>query len=179
MPTMHALPQSIPDVLLITPEIFPDDRGMFFESYNESAMQQLGINDHFIQDNVSISKNGVLRGLHYQTGAYAQSKLVSVSLGKVYDVAVDLRKESPTYGRHVSVILDDQQQQMLFIPRGFAHGFYVLSNQARFHYKVAGAPYVKEAATGIRFDDPTLAIPWPITGTPCLSAQDACLPLFS
>lgn len=177
---MHATPTAIPDVLVVTPDLFPDERGMFFESFNQDKIKGLGIQDTFIQDNVSISKKGVLRGLHFQTGEYAQGKLVSVIAGEVFDVAVDIRPSSVTYGKWVGVTLSGENHTMLYIPRGFAHGFVVISEEARFFYKVSGSYYVRDASSGIIWNDPTLAIDWPLSGTvPILSPQDASLPPFS
>lgn len=176
---MTITPTDIPDVLLLTPDIFPDERGAFFESYNQEKIQGLGILDSFIQDNISINKKGVLRGLHFQTGEFAQSKLVSVISGEVFDVAVDARPNSPTYGKWVSATLSDQNHQMLYIPKGFAHGFYALKDSI-FLYKVAGAYYKKESASGILWNDPTLSIHWPLVDAapPILSTQDQALPKF-
>lgn len=176
---MYTTPTAIPDVLLLTPDIFPDDRGSFFESYNQEKFRALGIGDAFIQDNISISKAMVLRGLHYQAEPHMQGKLVSVLRGEVLDVAVDIRLGSPTYGKWVSAVLSEENHQMLYIPSGFAHGFFV-RRDAIFSYKVSGAYYVKEAATGIIWNDPTLAIDWGFESsvTPILSAQDQALPLF-
>ncbi len=171
-------PTAIPDVLELIPTTFPDERGYFFESYNQQEFERCGISVAFVQDNVSNSKKGVLRGLHFQTGEFAQDKLVSVATGKVFDVVVDIRKESPTYGKWVGVTLDEASHNMLFIPKGCAHGFYVLSEQAKFYYKCSNF-YNKEASSGIRFDDPTLAIQWPLEGEPIVSEQDKNLPLFT
>jgi dTDP-4-dehydrorhamnose 3,5-epimerase len=174
---MLAIPTDIPDVKIIEPSIFPDDRGRFFESYNQEKFSTLGITDIFLQDNVSISKKGVLRGLHFQNSPYAQAKLVSVLHGEVFDVAVDIRPESATYKKWVGATLSGENHRMLYIPQGFAHGFYVLSQEARFTYKCSGY-YNKEASSGIIWNDPTLAISWPIPAgeSPILSAQDAALP---
>ena len=178
---MTVTPTAIPEVLQIQPDVFTDDRGSFFESYNQDQFIQAGITDVFIQDNVSTSKQGVLRGLHYQATPYMQGKLVNVSYGEVFDVAVDIRKDSPTYGKWVGVTLSADNHTMLFIPSGFAHGFYVLSSEARFSYKVSGSGYNKENSTGILWNDPTLAIAWPLVAgmTLTLSAQDSALPHFA
>lgn len=177
---MNVRPTKIPDVLSITPDVFTDERGSFFESYNQAKFEQLGVHDIFIQDNLSTSKQGVLRGLHFQKDPYAQVKLVSVVAGEVFDVAVDLRPQSPTYGKWIGETLSETNHQMLYIPAGFAHGFYVISSEAKFSYKIAGGVYNKESSTGIMWNDPTLAVEWPLlpNTTPILSAQDAALPLL-
>lgn len=174
---MQVTSTDIPDVKIIEPDLFPDDRGHFFESYNQEKFAAVGITDLFIQDNVSISKQGVLRGLHFQKAPYAQAKLVSVLHGEVFDVAVDIRPESATYKKWVGVTLSGDNHKMLYIPTGFAHGFYVVSPEARFFYKCAGY-YNKESSSGIIWNDPSLAVSWPIPAgqSPILSAQDATLP---
>ncbi len=173
-------PTSLRDVFLIKPQIFPDDRGRFLESYNQQALSQLGINDTFIQDSLSISKQGVLRGLHFQKEPFSQAKLVSVIAGQVFDVAVDLRPSSPTLGKWFGTILSGDDHTMMYIPKGFAHGFYVLSSEARFFYKISGNLYNKEASGGIVWNDPQLNIAWPLSGNePILSVQDRSLPKFS
>lgn len=168
----------IPGVLLIQPELFSDERGVFFESYNQEKFAQAGIADTFIQDNVSTSKKGVLRGLHYQSTPYSQGKLVSVAVGEVFDVAVDIRKDSATYGKWFGTILSAQNRTQLYVPAGLAHGFYVLSEYVQFTYKISGSLYNKESSTGIIWNDPTVGVDWPILPgtTPILSAQDAMLP---
>lgn len=178
---MTTTPTTIPDVLLIQPEVFSDERGAFFESYNQEKFAQAGITDTFIQDNVSTSKQGVLRGLHFQSAPYSQGKLVSVAVGEVFDVAVDIRKGSPTYGKWFGAILSAQNHTMLFVPAGLAHGFYVLSEIAQFTYKISGSLYNKEASTGIIWNDPTIAVDWPLLPgtTPILSAQDSALPFLN
>lgn len=173
---MRVEPTAIPDVLQVYPDSFPDNRGEFLESWNRAVFATHGITDDFIQDSLSVSKKGVLRGLHFQTGEYAQGKLVSVIYGSVFDVAVDIRRDSSTYGKWVGVTLTDTEHNMLYIPKGFAHGFYVLSEEARFSYKLSGGSYNKEASSGIIWNDPTLGITWPLTGEPILSTQDAQLP---
>jgi dTDP-4-dehydrorhamnose 3,5-epimerase len=172
---------SLFDVKIITPDIFPDDRGQVFEAYNQTTFTALGINDAFLQDTVSISKQGVLRGLHFQTDPFAQAKLVSVIKGEVFDVAVDLRSDSPDFGKWVGVTLNDQNHRMLYVPKGFAHGFYVLSEEARFFYKMSGANYNKSAASGVIWNDPEINVAWPLIPgkAPILSAQDQGLKPFS
>ena len=149
----------IDGVKIFTPSLYKDNRGYFFESYNENIFNNNLKKVVFVQDNESESKFGTLRGLHFQDYPYDQSKLVRVILGKIQDIAVDLRPHSPTYKKYVSVILDDQNKKQLFIPKGFAHGFLVLSNKAIVAYK-ADNFYNKEYDGGVRFDDPTLKIKW-------------------
>lgn len=175
---MTVTPTSIPDVLQIIPDLFEDSRGSIFESYNKDKFAEFGITDTFIQDNVSTSVQGVLRGLHFQRAPYTQGKLVSVVFGEVFDVAADISPNSPTFGKWVGMRLSAENHNMLFIPAGLAHGFYVLSKEARFTYKISGGVYNKESATGIIWNDPTLAVEWPILPgtTPILSSQDAALP---
>ncbi len=151
----------IEGVYIIEPRVFSDARGYFMEAWKESEFTAHVGPVHFIQDNESKSGYGVLRGLHYQKGAASQAKLVRVIKGRVVDVAVDLRRSSPTFGRHVMVELSDENKRQLFIPRGFAHGFLVLSDEAVFTYKVDN-PYAPQEDAGIRWDDPELAIEWPI-----------------
>ncbi len=160
---MEYLPTSLDGVWILTPRIFTDARGYFMETYRkEDFDRHVGYAVDFIQDNQSKSSRGVLRGLHYQRGDLAQAKLVRVLSGCVVDVAVDLRRSSPTFGQHVLVELSEDNQRQLFIPRGFAHGFQVLSDTAVFTYKVDNR-YAPEAEASIRFDDPDLGIDWPIT----------------
>lgn len=160
---MNYIPTAIPDVYIMEPEIYRDVRGYFMETWRQSDFDAaIGYCVNFIQDNQSCSTRGVLRGLHYQRGADAQAKLVRVLKGEVVDVAVDLRRNSPTFGQHVSVILNEENQRQLFIPRGFAHGFQVLSEKAIFMYKVDNR-YAPESEASIRYDDPKLGIQWPIT----------------
>lgn len=157
---MRVQKTEIPEVKIITPDIFEDERGYFFEVLNEEKFNEL-VQDsvHFVQCNESKSSYGVIRGLHYQAGAYAQGKLVRVIKGKVLDVAVDIRKGSPTFGFYVSECLSEENKKQLWIPRGFAHGFSVLSDEAVFQYFV-DAPYAKQAEHGIRIDDFDLNIDW-------------------
>lgn len=168
----------IEGLLIIHPEIYRDHRGYFYESYNQKKAKERGISQEFIQDNQSASTRGVLRGLHYQTGEHAQSKLVRVILGAVQDVAVDIRPESPTYGQHRTVTLTADNHLQFLIPRGFAHGFLVLSDYAVFSYKCDGY-YNKESEGGIRYDDSELNIHWQLpTDTCILSEKDQSLPSF-
>lgn len=167
-------PLAIPDVVLVTARIFPDERGAFLETYQRSAFVAHGITLPFVQDNHSRSVQGVLRGLHFQRPPHAQGKLVRAVVGEIFDVAVDLRRGSPTYGRWVAEVLSAEGGTMLYIPPGFAHGFYTLSPVAEVHYK-ATAEYAPAAEGGIIWDDPDLAIPWP-AGAVRLSPKDAVLP---
>lgn len=160
---MKYIETSIPDVWILEPRLFEDPRGYFMETWRKEDFDQaIGHPVDFVQDNQSKSSRGVLRGLHYQKGEASQAKLVRVLSGKVVDVAVDLRKESPTFGKYVMVELSEENQRQLFIPRGFAHGFQVLSEQAVFTYKVDNR-YAPETECSIRYDDPTIGIEWPIT----------------
>lgn len=157
---MNCIPTSLDGCFIIEPSIIKDDRGYFMESFNEQKfMKSTGQSVHFVQDNQSYSTRGVLRGLHYQTGAYAQAKLVRVLSGEVLDIAVDIRPDSPTYGQHVSALLSAENQRQFFVPKGFAHGFLVLSETATFFYKCDNF-YNKESEAGIAFDDPVLGIDW-------------------
>lgn len=151
----------IEGLIVIDPKVWGDHRGYFFESYNEQVFKEAGINCHFVQDNQSMSGYGVLRGLHYQTGEHAQAKLVRVLAGEVLDVAVDLRPNSATYGQHYSILLSAENKKQFFIPRGFAHGFVVLSETAVFFYKCDNF-YNKPSEGGIIFNDPNLSIDWKI-----------------
>lgn len=156
---MEIIDTSIADIKIIKPKVFKDKRGYFTESFKADFFQSNFPGIQFIQDNESKSSKGVLRGLHYQLAPYAQTKLVRVVVGKVIDIAVDLRKESPTYLKHIAIELSDENKHQLLIPKGFAHGFIVLSDEAVFHYKV-DAPYTPQQERSIRFDDKTLNIPW-------------------
>ena len=163
---------------LITYDTFVDHRGYFAVSYNKDEFnQKLGYEVNFIQDNLSYSHNGTVRGLHFQTGQHAQAKLVNCTQGTVLDVAVDIRKDSPTYGNVVKIELGWTLNRMLFVPRGCAHGFSVLSGMATFQYKVDN-PYNKESESGIIYNDPTLNIDWGINLNPNVSEKDLELPTF-
>ena len=167
---------AIPEVILIEPQTFADERGSFMEYYKESDLHGHGITDQFTQDNQSESAYGVLRGLHYQLPPNAQAKLVRVVVGTVLDVAVDIRKSSPTFGRWVSAELCGENLRMMYIPQGFAHGFVTLSDRAIFSYKCS-AEYAKESEAGIRWDDVDLAIDWRDIDV-LVSGKDATLPPF-
>jgi dTDP-4-dehydrorhamnose 3,5-epimerase len=176
---MQLLPTCLRDCFVVKPSVFTDDRGYFFESFNENTFSRLtGFSAHFVQDNQSYSKYGVLRGLHFQTGDYAQAKLVQVVKGEVLDVAVDLRPNSLTYGRHTSIRLSEENKTMIFIPRGFAHGFAVLSEEAVFQYKCDNF-YNKESESGIHYADPFLAIDWIVPANDLIvSDKDRELPFL-
>ena len=176
---MNAIQTEIPGVILLEPKVFGDERGYFFESWNRDAYQAVGIDCNFIQDNESKSRFGVLRGLHYQAPPYTQAKLVRVISGAVLDVAVDIRDGSPTYGKHVAVELSGENKRQLFIPRGFAHGFAVLSEEVVFAYKCDNR-YMPSHERGIAFNDPALGIDWRIKPERwILSPKDTTLPRLS
>jgi len=175
---MHVTETAIPDVLMIEPKVFGDSRGFFFESWNARAFAAAGIDASFVQDNHSRSHRGVLRGLHYQI-EHAQGKLVRVIEGEVFDVAVDLRRSSKTFGRHIAVALSAANRRMLFIPPGFAHGFLVVSDTAEFLYKTTDYWYPEHERT-LLWNDAALGIDWPQGVVPALAAKDAAgVPLAS
>ena len=175
---MNLEPTFIPDLVILSPAVFEDERGYFFESYSKSKMRDLGIQIDFVQDNQSFSKKGTLRGLHYQNPPFAQTKLVRVLQGAIMDVAVDLRKDSPTYGKHFGIVLSSENKKQLLVPQGFAHGFSVLSETAVVSYK-CDQYYNKESEGGIRFDDSTLNIDWGMDlATAIVSEKDLILPDF-
>jgi len=177
---MKFIPQSIPDVILLQPKVHGDDRGYFVETFRQDLFDQaIGHKVTFFQDNESKSAKGVLRGLHFQLPPHAQSKLVRVISGTVLDIAVDIRAGSPTFGQHVAVELSEENKYQLFIPRGFAHGFIVLSETATFAYKVDNY-YSPECDRGLAFDDPQLNIDWKIsTNKLQLSEKDTTQPLLA
>ncbi len=162
----------IPDVILIKPRVFKDSRGYFLETYKKSDFESFGINCNFIQDNFSCSEKNVLRGLHFQQGDKAQGKLVRVTKGSGYDVAVDIRESSPTYGRYVSEVLSDENHHMLWIPPGLAHGFLALENNTQLHYKCTHNEYEKDAERTMAWNDPAIDISWPLVGAPIVSEKD-------
>lgn len=169
---MKATRLAIPDVVLLEPKVFGDERGFFYESFNEQVFRDAtGAEVRFVQDNHSRSERNVLRGLHYQLPPKAQGKLVRVVVGEVFDVAVDIRRESPTFGKWVGEILSADNKRQLWIPAGFAHGFLVLSEGAEFLYKTTDY-YAPQLERCIRWDDPELAINWPLFGAPVLSEKD-------
>ncbi len=166
---------NISDLILVKPKVFGDKRGFFMEIYKKSDFVKNGIDLDFNQDNQSKSTFGVLRGLHYQEGQKAQAKLVRCVKGKIFDVAVDIRKDSPTFGKWVGEILTEENKNMLFIPKGFAHGFVTLSDEAEIVYKVAGE-YAPEAERGLRWNDSDINIDWGIDFEPILSEKDLTQP---
>lgn len=169
----------IPGLLVFKPRVFEDNRGYFFESYNEQVFRDQGLDIRFVQDNQSQSTYGVIRGLHYQKAPHAQCKLVRVLEGEILDVAVDVRKGSPTFGHHFSVVLSAENKQQLFVPEGFAHGFSVLSERAVVMYK-CNRFYSKESEGGLLFNDPALGIDWKVPPAEQLvSDKDRVLPLFA
>ncbi len=168
---MQVVPTALPDVLLVEPRVFGDDRGFFYESWNRRAFAAGGIDVDFVQDNHSRSRRGVLRGLHYQVER-PQGKLVRVVAGEVFDVAVDLRRSSPAFGRAVAVVLSAANKRMLWVPPGFAHGFLVLSEDAEFLYKTTDYWFPEHERT-LLWSDPALRIDWPLSGPPILAAKDA------
>lgn len=176
---MKIIDTPIKDLLIIEPRVFGDSRGYFFESFNEKVFEDYGLNYNFVQDNESKSIFGVLRGLHYQLAPYSQAKLVRVVKGSVYDVAVDLRKGSPTYSKWFGVELTDENKKLFLIPEGFAHGFVVLSEEVVFQYKCTDF-YHPESERGIIFNDPELNIDWKLKEKDIhLSKKDSELPILS
>jgi dTDP-4-dehydrorhamnose 3,5-epimerase len=173
---MKAQSTQIPGVMIVEPAVFGDDRGFFLESYNEREMRGVGIDAHFVQDNHSRSQRNVLRGLHYQI-SQPQGKLVRVVSGKVFDVAVDLRRASSTFGKWVGVELSADNKRMFWLPAGMAHGFVVLSDFADFLYKATDY-YAQRFERTILWNDPDLAIEWPLSGQPILSSKDAAAKTF-
>ena len=173
---MQVIATRLPDVLLLAPKVFGDARGFFMESWNRQTFADLGLDLDFVQDNHSRSARGVLRGLHYQLNQ-PQGKLVRVTSGAVFDVAVDLRRSSPNFGQWTGHELSADNQHMLWVPPGFAHGFLVLSESADFLYKTT-AYYAPQWDCGIRWDDPEIGVQWPLHEAPTLSAKDQVLPRF-
>ena len=178
---MQVTPTAIPEVLILEPQVFGDDRGFFFESFNARAFEKTtGLNCQFVQDNHSKSAKNVLRGLHYQIQK-PQGKLVRVTQGEVFDVAVDLRKRSKTYGQWVGEILTAENKKQLWIPSGFAHGFLALQDDTHFLYKTTDT-YAKDCERSIRWDDPDIGIDWPLPATvpaPLVAPKDAAAPMLS
>ena len=167
---------SLPGLLEIFPRVFPDSRGYFFESFRQDWLDQLGVHESWVQDNQSFSQKGTVRGIHFQRGAHAQAKLVRVIAGKILDVAVDLRKGSPSFGQVYSTILDTEKNNLLYIPAGFGHGFSVLED-AVFVYKCSNY-YHKDSEGGVRWSDPTLGIDWQVS-EPIVSEKDQILPTLA
>jgi dTDP-4-dehydrorhamnose 3,5-epimerase len=176
---MPFIPTPISGLIVFEPKVFEDSRGYFFESFNLKTFQAEGIDINFVQDNQSSSTYGVIRGLHYQLNPYAQVKLIRVLSGRILDVAVDIRKGTPDFGKSFSIELSAENKKQLFIPAGFAHGFSVLSEQAEVLYK-CDSFYNKESEAGILFNDPSLSIDWKIpAGKEIISEKDKGLPLFA
>lgn len=181
---MKLTPTRLPDVVIVEPTVFSDDRGWFMESFSEpklhAALRELGLPTPrpFVQDNESVSKAGTLRGLHYQLPPHPQGKLVRVVAGAVLDVAVDIRRGSPTFGRWVAVELSDANKRQVWIPEGFAHGFVALADDTRFLYKTTDV-YARDCERAIRWDDPDIGIDWPAELTPLLAPKDAAAPLLA
>lgn len=167
----------IPGVVEILPRVFGDVRGAFFESFSAQKMEAAGVIGNWVQDNQSRSDRGVVRGLHFQKPPYAQAKLVRVAAGRALDVIVDIRRDSPTYGRHISVVLDSERFNMLYVPEGFAHGFTALEDNTLFLYKCTNY-YAPQAEGGLLWNDPALAIDWGVQ-TPTISAKDQILPTLA
>ena len=176
---MNVTETKLKGCFILEPNVYQDNRGYFFESFNQEKFNELiNCNINFVQDNESFSSKGILRGLHYQTGKYSQSKLVRVVKGKVLDVAVDIRKDSQTFGEHVSIELSEENKKQIFIPKGFAHGFIVLSDTAIFAYKCDNY-YNKDAEAGIIYNDSMLQIDWKLHEQEIIvSDKDLILPKF-
>lgn len=174
---MKFIKSTIEDLWIVEPTLFEDDRGHFLEAFRENTFRDKGFIYRYVQDNISRSKKGIIRGLHYQLNPHSQSKLVMALSGSVLDVAVDIRRNSPTFGQYESVELSGENRKMMIIPPGFAHGFSVLSESATIYYKCSSY-YNKETERGIRWDDPDIAIDWKVK-SPLLSEKDKLLPLLS
>jgi dTDP-4-dehydrorhamnose 3,5-epimerase len=177
---MRVTPTELPDVKLIVPNKFEDERGFFVETYNQKALAAHGIDTVFVQDNHSLSRpTGTVRGLHFQTGPFAQHKLIRVTRGSIFDVAVDIRTGSPTFGRHVALTLSADDPAQMLVPIGFAHGFCTLEPDTEVMYKVS-APYSREHDRGILWNDPALAVPWPVdSARAMLSDKDKRNPMLA
>ncbi|ECI7826834.1 dTDP-4-dehydrorhamnose 3,5-epimerase [Salmonella enterica subsp. enterica] len=175
---MNVIKTEIPDVLIFEPKVFSDERGFFMESFNQKVFEEaVGRKIEFVQDNHSKSTKGVLRGLHYQVEPYAQGKLVRCIAGEVFDVAVDIRKDSETFGKWVGVNISSENKRQLWIPEGFAHGFLVLSEEAEFVYKTSNF-YNPESDRGVAWNDPDIGINWPLINNPLLSNKDSKQPFL-
>ncbi len=174
---MNVIETKIPGLLIIEPKVFGDERGFFVETYNESRYKEMGISGNFVQDNLSKSKKGVLRGLHYQAPPFEQGKLVTVLSGAVLDVAVDIRHGSPTFGEYVSVELTAENKKQFWIPAGFAHGFVTLEDDTVFAYKCTNI-YSPENDRGVKYNDPAIGIEWPDVGELTISEKDQNQPIL-
>jgi dTDP-4-dehydrorhamnose 3,5-epimerase len=168
----------IPGLCVIEPRVFEDERGHFFELYSAEKLAALGIDGNVKQINQSSSKKGVLRGLHFQTPPHDQTKLVRCSKGRLYDAVVDIREGSPTYGKWFGIELSEENKKMLYVPSGFAHGFCALTDGAELQYMVGKTSYVKEAEGGLRYDDPSVGIQWPLDAAPLVNERDRTFPLL-
>jgi dTDP-4-dehydrorhamnose 3,5-epimerase len=176
---VSARPLSLPDLVEVRPQRHEDERGFFSEVWNQAGFAEAGIEANFVQDNLSFSRRkGVVRGLHFQMPPFAQAKLVRVSHGAIFDVGVDIRGSSPTFGQWAGVVLSAAEGNQLYVPEGFAHGFVTLEDDTEVTYKVSTV-YSPAHDRAIRFDDPEIGIPWPLTGEPILSAKDAQAPCLS
>lgn len=179
MGELEVRPLRLPELIELAPARISDDRGFFSEVWSAARFAELGIQTHFVQDNVSLSrKKGVIRGLHFQIPPAAQAKLIRVARGAIFDVAVDIRSSSPTFGQWAATVISADQWNQLYLPEGFAHGFLTLEDDTEVNYKVS-ALYSPEHDRSIRFDDPAIAVEWPFDGAPLLSAKDAAAPLLS
>lgn len=175
---MKVIDTAIPDVKIIEPMVFSDERGFFMETWNQKEFDDKVAKRFFVQDNHSVSEKGVLRGLHYQTAPYEQGKLVRVTKGSAFDVAVDIRPESPTYGKYVSAVLSETNKRMLWVPEGFAHGFVALEDDTHFLYKTTNH-YNKSSERAINWDSDLLSIDWPLRDNLIISEKDAIAPVFT
>ncbi len=175
---MQFLATALPDLYIIEPRVFNDQRGYFMESFQKKLFQDNGITAEFVQDNISFSVKGTLRGLHYQLPPDEQGKLVRVTQGAVFDVAVDIRRGSPTFAGWFGLELSEENKKAMYIPPGFAHGFYVLTDTAQFTYKCTSY-YSPKTERGIAWNDPTIAIEWPLSTEPIISAKDGILPALA
>lgn len=174
---MKIIDTAIPDVKIIEPSVFQDERGWFMESWNQAKFEELVTTCKFVQDNHSVSNKGVLRGLHYQISPHEQGKLVRVVKGSAFDVAVDIRPHSKTYGQHVSILLSEDNKKMFWIPAGFAHGFLALEDGTHFLYKTTDY-YSKECERSLNWQSPSLSIAWPIIDKTIVNEKDSSAPLF-
>jgi dTDP-4-dehydrorhamnose 3,5-epimerase len=176
---MKKIETGIPGLFVIEPQVFADDRGYFFEAFSAPKLEALGVEPGVLQINQSSSKKGVLRGLHFQAPPFGQTKLVRCSRGRLHDVAVDIRRGSPTFGKWFGIELSEENKKMLYVPVGFAHGFYSLTEGCELLYLVGKSGYAKTAEGGVRFDDPAVAIEWPLEGAPLVNERDRTWPLIS
>ena len=176
---MKTIATGIPGLLVIEPKVFVDERGHFFEAHSASKFAAFGIEPGVVQINQSSSKKGVLRGLHFQAPPHDPTKLVRCGRGRLYDVAVDIRRGSPTFGKWFGVELSDENKKMLYVPSGFAHGFYSLTDGCELVYLVGKSGYAKAAEGGVRFDDPAVIIEWPMDGEPLVNERDCTFPLLT